>query len=280
MVVEVIRMRLRELFIDRVAVVVAFTCILISAVFAFIAGIFYASRLTDAAVILAVFSLAFVAIAAIKLAIEWSKTSKLKPGRNSIVGLFLSSKGIVYFKRLKIDDMGIVYNDDVPIGRYNPGDNVFYLTSAPSGSGSGSASGSGSGSASNPTDGGVKELGNPLYLLKDFGSVVMLINENTMSPIPKSAFAKGEVISSDVTAAIRSKIDLIYRMVGAAAESVNKGILSAALKSYFSARTIGLLLIVLIILFIALFAPMLIGSIQSITPPVPSTGGGQIITPR
>jgi len=276
MVVEVIRMRLRELFIDRVAVVIAFTCILISAVFAFIAGIFYASRLTDAAVILAIFSLAFVAIAAIKLAIEWSKTSKLKPGRNSIVGLFLSSKGIVYFKRLKIDDMGIVYNDDVPIGRYNPGDNVFYLTSAPSGSGS--SSGSGSGSTS--TDGGVRELGNPLYLLKDFGSVVMLINENTMSPIPKSAFAKGEVISSDVTAAIRSKIDLIYRMVGAAAESVNKGILSAALKSYFSARTIGLLLIVLIILFIALFAPMLIGSIQSITPPVPSTGGGQIITPR
>jgi len=278
MVVEVVKMRLRELFIDRVAVVVAFTCILISAVFAFIAGIFYASRLTDAALILAIFSLAFVAIAAIKLAIEWSKTSKLKPSRNSIVGLFLSSKGIVYFKRLKIDDMGIVYNDDVPIGRYNPGDNVFYLTSAPSGSGSGA--GSGSSSASNPTDGGVKELGNPLYLLKDFGSVVMLINENTMSPIPKSAFAKGEVISSDVTAAIRSKIDLIYRMVGAAAESVNKGILSAALKSYFSARTIGLLLIVLIILFIALFAPMLIGSIQSITPPVPSTGGGQIITPR
>jgi len=278
MVVEVMRMRLRELFIDRVAVVIAFTCILMSAVFAFIAGIFYASRLTDAALILAVFSLAFVAIAAIKLAIEWSKTSKLKPGRNSIVGLFLSSKGIVYFKRLKIDDMGIVYNDDVPIGRYNPGDNVFYLTSAPSGSGS--SSGSGSGSSSNSTDGGVKELGNPLYLLKDFGSVVMLINENTMSPIPKSAFAKGEVISSDVTAAIRSKIDLIYRMVGAAAESVNKGILSAALKSYFSARTIGLLLIVLIILFIALFAPMLIGSIQSITPPVPSAGGGQIITPR
>ena len=256
-------MKLREVFIDRIAIVIAFICTFLAATITFLAGWLAGRGYADAGIIMIIFGMAFVAIAALKFAIEWSKTAKLKPGKDSIVGLFLSSKGIIYFKKLKMDSGGVVYCDDVPVGRYNPGDNVFYLTSAPA----------------NPSS-GTKELGNPLYFLKDFGSVVMLINETTMSPITKSAFAKGEAITSDVTAAIRSKIDLIYRMVGAAAESVNKGILSAALKSFLSARTVGILLIILILLMILLFAPMLIGMIQSVTPPVQGGSGGQIIVPR